>query len=312
MADDIAYPMPGQISMTTLAEWEAYFTAAEASGVAWGLDPALNVSARTATMTAGGALLRGIYKPLQAGASVSIPPPATQNRIDRLVLRLNRDASDPADFVKPMIVVGTPGPTPPVPAIQATLGTHGMWDLPIARWTSQSNGSMAGLLDERFWLGNAPILYSSYAKPTPTRRTLGLELDTGRVTRWDGSTWVSLIEDTGDLPLSLKPKQGANDYGWSSAGANVGRLVSGVVSLVINAKFHPHTTQINLPDGVLVATVPAPFRTRRSYQHFAAMTNTRIHARVEVTTSGEVWMQYTSPNDLGDNTILRLTMTYIP
>lgn len=297
--------------MTTLAEWESYFTAESASGVAWGLDPALNTTARAATMKAGGALLRGIYKPLNTGASVPIPAAASQNRVDRLVLRLNRDATTPAEFVKPVVLTGTPSSTPAIPALQQTTGSRGLWDLPISRWTSQSNGSITGLVDERFWLGNAPILYNSTARPTPSRRTLGLELDTGRLTRWDGSTWRSIIEDSGDLPLTLKKAEGINDYGWAAAGSCLCRRIGGTVSLVLHAKYVPPKTMINYTDyGVLVGTIPAALRPR-NWQHFTTVTSDRVVTRVEIRTSGEIWAQNVRPPDFSLNSTMRLTMTYV-
>lgn len=203
MADD-AYPLPGVTSMTTISQWENFFHQL-GSGVLADtgsqLAPSLDASGRNIVIASGAAILRGFYKPVSASTSTAIPAASSQNRIDRLVLRLNRSSSTSAGFVVPTVITGTPAASPQVPAITRT--TSGLWDLPIAHWTSASNGSLTSLVDERPVLG-APLTVLPSAGGTPVLERAGLLLqpDTNSLlasmspggtwrTVWQYDTWHS-------------------------------------------------------------------------------------------------------------------------
>ncbi|MEU6033966.1 hypothetical protein ABZ801_01005 [Actinomadura sp. NPDC047616] len=281
---DNAYPMPGQTTMSTLAEWESYFTAVTATGVVAGLDPGLNSQARTATVQVGGAMIRGIYKPVTAVTSVTIPAPATQNRVDRLVLRLDRDSTKPEDFVKFVVVTGTPAANPLPPAIQQATGSRGMYDLPIARWISQSSGALTGLLDERVFLGTAPAVYNSQARPTPNRPTLGIETDTGRVTHWNGTTWRVVADDTGwiDLPIN-----GPDRAAWTANTINRIRRRNGVVHMRFSVRRWTRSgVSTSDEDGSAPLVVPVGFRP--GWDHFGFGYHSRSPVAVRVEAGGAV------------------------
>ena len=101
MALDNAFPSgttpPTQLS--TAAQWESYFVAGlgGATGVAQGVGSlfagSLNSGTRSAVVATGAAMIRGFYVNGGSSVSTSIPAASGQNRIDRLVLRLDRTAS---------------------------------------------------------------------------------------------------------------------------------------------------------------------------------------------------------------------------
>ncbi|WP_242882571.1 hypothetical protein [Actinomadura litoris] len=268
--------------MSTLAQWEEYFTAAEVSGVVSGLDLTLDSSARAVTVKPGGALVRGIYKPVSVVTSTPVPAPSPQNRVDRLVLRLNRDATAPEAFLTFVVIAGTPAASPTIPAMQQVTSTGGMWDLPIARWTSQASGAFSGLVDERTFLGNAPILYNSMARPTPTRRTLGIEIDTGRITRWDGQTWQAIADDTGWVTLAVN---GPDRAAWSANVVNQIRKRNGVVSVRFAVRrWKDNDLTTGDADGSAPFTLLAQFRP--SVRVFGSGWHTRAPVAVDIETDG--------------------------
>lgn len=205
MADD-AYPLPGVSSITTTAQWEAFFTAVTpSSGVVVGyaneLAGSLDASGRTARIATGAAFLRGFYKPVSSLTSTAIPAASASNRVDRLVLRLDRSAGTAANFVKPTVLTGTSGSTVP-PALSTS--TTGSWDLPICRWTSASSGALTGLVDERQFIGKGIARCTSTNRPmNPAAGDVAFETDTTNWMGWTGSGWVALRSDSGTVTLSL-------------------------------------------------------------------------------------------------------------
>jgi hypothetical protein len=220
VADD-AFPVPGVASMSTATEWEEYFTSADICGVVSGLVPSLNTTGRQAVMGVGAAMIRGYYKPVTSSTGTAIPSASGSNRIDRLVLRLDRTASTAANWIKPVVIEGTPSSTPSPPAV--TQSSSGSWDLPICRWTSASSGALSGLVDERYFLGGQTLLFSSTSRasgliPASPRR-FGIETDTGHALVSDGAAWNEIAYDTGWASLTL------NSTYWLQAGFTLDTVV---------------------------------------------------------------------------------------
>ncbi len=211
MSGDDAFPLPGVSTMGTLPEWEQFFSAAAPSGVISGVGSellgSLNSGTRQAVTASGAGMLRGFYKPVTSPTGVNIPAPSAQDRIDRLVLRLDRTAVAAADFVKPTVLTGTSGSTTP-PTIAT--GATGNWDLPIMRWRSASSGALDGLVDERYWLADLAV-FKSTARPAAFPSRPGFERDTLRFLWADGATWNTVSQDTGLVNLPLNT--GAFDQG---------------------------------------------------------------------------------------------------
>lgn len=180
MSDD-AFPLPGTTAIQTVADWENFFHPAFSSGVVpdigSALAPSLDASGRHIVMATGAAIVRAFYKPVSAATYTAIPAASSQNRIDRLVLRLNRAATTGPTFVQPTVIQGTPASSPQVPALTRTLS--GLWDLPIAHWTSAANGSLTGLVDERVMTAAVASATSAGGTPVLDRPGLLIQPDTG-------------------------------------------------------------------------------------------------------------------------------------
>lgn len=215
MSDD-AFPLPGVTSIQTIGDWENFFHPAFGSGVIPGagseLVPSLDTSGRNIVIQSGAAIVRAFYKPVSTATYTPIPAASSQNRIDRLVLRLNRAATAGTSFVQPVVITGTPAPSPQVPAVTQT--SNGLWDLPIAHWTSASNGSLTGLVDERAKISSPVVVMPSTAgEPSLDRASLLIQPDTGNllVSPAPGAAWKTVWQDD-------SWKQGGNGLnGWTAA-----------------------------------------------------------------------------------------------
>ena len=302
MADD-GYPYPGTSQISTADEWEGFFSAAQLDGVVGGLVPSLNSGARTASVGVGGAYLRGFFKPVTSSTATAVPAASGQDRVDRLVLRLDRDAATAATYIVPTVLTGTAGAaTPPT----LTQGTTGTWDLPISRWTSKSNGSLSGLVDERY----GPTWTTSAARaaglvPAAPPRVMA-EVDTGRVFRSDGSVWTLLWEDL-TAEAALTPTSN-----WDAAGpCQVNRSWTGLVEITLNL-IRTNTAFYGGTDvGSPLAQVPSIYRplghTRFSHAHITP----NNQARVRIETDG--WIYADNPTlTVGVGRALRITFVYTP
>lgn len=140
--------------LTATSDWEYLLAAA---GIRDGVDqfssltPTLDSSGRNAVIGAGNCVIKGMLWRCDAPVNTAIPAASASNRIDRLVLRLNRGASTSPTVIQPVIITGTPSGSPAEPPLVQT--PAGFWDIPISSWTSASNGSISGLLDERQYTG---------------------------------------------------------------------------------------------------------------------------------------------------------------
>lgn len=310
MADD-GFPLPGTTSITTIGEWENYFRALNMSGVIRGigneLGGSLNSGARTAVLATGAAMLRGFHKPVTAPTGTAIPAASAQNRVDRLVVRLDRAAGTAANFIKPVVIQGTSGSSTP-PAMQSS--DSGQWDLQICRWTSQADGGLSGLVDERYWSDQS---FWSWARPPATPHRFGVELDGGIKLMWaHGDAWSPIgAVDTDDLAVAVATAR------WTSAGDNLGRKVGGVADVDINVRFNNGSggTVVSVTEesidasGLHVATVPAALRPSRT-KYAAIVGPGDLVGRLQVQPDGGVYLwQVNGP--ISSGFVLRATITYI-
>src|SRR5262249_33352318 len=137
--------------MTTMAEWEYLFsgagclTAIDAS-VGSAMVPSLDTGGRNIVIADGVIVMKGQLWRCDAPVSTSIAAASAQNRIDRLVIRLNRGASSAPTVVQPVVITGTPSGSPVTPPITQT--PTGIWDYPVCHWTSTSAGALTTLVDD--------------------------------------------------------------------------------------------------------------------------------------------------------------------
>jgi len=223
------------------------------------LAPSLDAAGRNAVIAPGLALLRGFCYETDAAVSTAIPAPTTQSRIDRLVLRMNRAATDPALFIVPTVITGTPAAKPQEPAFTQT--PTGLWDLPIMSWLSASSGALTALDDERYF-GTFVLSGVSTARPVMAGPGLLIETDTGNVSLWNGSAWATLYQSAGNwrtiTNFAASGWNGKLSYAWIAPG-----LVSVAAELTLssNANVADSTVICNIAASYAPATYkPVPLR----------------------------------------------------
>jgi hypothetical protein len=139
--------------LVSTADWEALLSAA---GIGDGVDgtqsagtcvPSLDTVGRNAVIGPGNVIIKGELWSCSSAVSTPIPGPSSQNRIDMLVMQLNRGATTAATVIQPVVLTGTPSGSPAPPAITQT--PTGLFQIPICQWTSTSAGALTGLTDIR-------------------------------------------------------------------------------------------------------------------------------------------------------------------
>lgn len=203
------------VQLSTSADLETYVSAMSdgvIGAIAGALAPSLDGTGRNAVMAAGTCLVKGAIWSTDAPVNTAIPAASGSDRIDRLTLRLSRTAGNATAFLQPNIITGTPSGTPVIPSLTQT--TTGIWDLPIAHWTSKSTGALINLVDERFDPGT--VMQSGPAANMPlwhVRPRLYFQTDTGILQVWNGSAWI---------PVGVQPAAWINmpsmANGWGIGG----------------------------------------------------------------------------------------------
>jgi hypothetical protein len=163
--------------------------------------PSLDTGGRNAVISAGQGVIKGQLWRADASVSTPIPAASAQNRLDRLVLQLNRTASSSPTVVAPVVVTGTPSGSPVLPSL--TQNPTGIYQIPISYWTSASSGSLTALVDQRQYAGRTVISMTSTYHPTPANPCLGIEIDTGYVFSWNGTTWSPFGAVTIQIPSDV-------------------------------------------------------------------------------------------------------------
>jgi hypothetical protein len=271
-------PGPGGNTVSTMPAWEAYWVAGlgGASYVMAGrggeLAPSINSASRTVSTATGAAFVRGFYVSNTAGVyTASVPAASAADRVDRLVLRLDRSQTTAADWLKPIIVQGSSGSASP-PALQTS--DTSLYDLPICRWTTKANGTLTGLVDERYKTGGGFLTFTSSARPAASPPRIGFETDTGQAMYANGSSWIPLLPDTGysNLPISGNWKVGGYQpqlrllNGWVYLRGSVERTTNTLQS-----------TDTNSPIG----TIPAGYRPAGTH-NWSSVTSDMHHVRFQV------------------------------
>jgi hypothetical protein len=177
--------------LTTTSDWESFVSSA---GIWDGIDgngfvPSLDAPGRNAVMGGGQCLIRGQLWRADAAVPTPVPAASAQNRLDRLVIQLNRGATSSPTVVQPVVITGTPSGSPALPPLSQTFG--GIWQIPVSYWTSTSAGALSSLIDQRQYSGRTVISMTSTYHPTPLNPCIGIEIDTGDVFYWNGSVWTS-------------------------------------------------------------------------------------------------------------------------
>lgn len=308
MAFNAPMPTPDGNTVNTMPLWEAYWVGGlgGAAGIVAGklgeLVPTINSGARTASLGTGAAFVRGFYiENPTTTYTAAVPAQSAADRVDRLVLRLDRTASTAANWLKPVIVQGTSGSATP-PALQTSM--TGSWDLPIARWTTKADGTLTGLVDERQLSGGQFLVFRSSARPPASPPRQGYELDTGKPMYADGTQWNYYDSDTGWLDIVL------TNSAWKEYQDCLFRIRNGVVTLLIVVQRQSSTFTKSDPDGSVLCTLPAQARPSKSMYDTTSFSGGIGTARVSVSAStGVVSLQHNTA-DVASGRTATITMSY--
>jgi hypothetical protein len=272
-----------------------YGSPADAAVVAAGVGRSVDVRAGVYASVRGRAWYSGTTVVNLAIAANS----SGSTRVDRVVLRLDRSTWTVTATVRQ----GTPGSGPP--ALVRDQGSTGVFEIPLATVTIANGASVVGVTRGEQYVGARTRPCTSTTLPLhPLPGEQAFETDTGILRMWTGNAWVIVYEDSGEIAL------GAGFSAWSSAGANVGRLRNGIVTLRIAKSLTGSRLTVDDTDGSKVATVPAPLRPLTPNHYFGAQFSGGHAARVEVRTNGDIWVRSVS-EDVPTGNGLYLTMTYI-
>ncbi|MEV6791239.1 hypothetical protein AB0M87_04380 [Streptomyces sp. NPDC051320] len=304
MAQD-SWPSPNHNTRNvTDGEYEKIAARFSDDGV-WG-DPtdAAVVSAGTGLQVS---VRSGVYASLRGHAwysgTVAFTLPVASNvsglvRVDWVVLRLDRSTWDVTAEVRE----GTPGAG--TPALARDTGDTGLYEIPLGFVHVNSGASSVTVTPFAQYIGSRIRPCTSTTRPVALRGEMAYETDTGHWIGWNGSKWIILYQDTGELSL------GAGFDTWTNSGDAVGQRVGDVVSLRISKQRVGSTFNATDADGSKLATVPAVLLNTVRNQYFPCQFSNGKSGRVEVLTNGEMWVRMLS-GDVGVGQTLSLTMTYL-
>lgn len=289
--------------LTTDADWEMLVaTYGLLSGVRGApgspyLTPSFDGATRSIDMAAGSAVIYGRLWSCDATVSTAIPAASGSDRIDRLVLRLDRTAGSAATVIQPVVIEGTPSANPAKPGLQRSL--TGQFDIPIAHWNSKSSGVLNGLTDERNYTGTSIVSAPSTFLPTLLQPGLCIETDTGiiRLSRLAG-TWDSIISRPPDSWHGATVKAGWGGKLKVSYVDTAQRLVhlASVGNLTAGTTDNG-TTMASLPGGYWpAATMPFPVATDQNDQEGA-------HFHIQPNGDVQCW-------GIGNGTTIGVNVTY--
>lgn len=293
----MAYPVATLNDIVTDDQWEKY-TGFLTSGVDAGDGPGalavtLNASSRNAVVAPGGGWVKGRYRPKQATAdNVPIPAASTQDRIDRVVFRLDRTAAALADAVKPVIITGTPANSPTKPAI---LDNATFYDEPLASYRATAAGTLTGLVDERRFTalgarssltaspppGNAPVgsLWfqtdgiNSLGQLLVKQKTDGTHIVAAQDTGWVNLAPTGFWQSVSSSPPAIRAKNG---FG----------ALAGAVSRTTN------TLAAHDPNSP-IGKIPAAYCPSRQWKKAVTLANNPIRSgRLVIEADGTFFLEY--------------------
>lgn len=234
----------------------------------------------------------------QTGGPVVIAIPANGTgsaRADRVVLRY-----DPvAKTVSPQLLVGTSGAAPSL-----TRSATGVWEMPLARWTKQSGGSVTGFVDERVFVGPGTRACTDNARgPDPAAGQIQLETNTGRWVGYDGTRWFVLAEDSGEQALAPRGL-------WRSVGAGpLLRRVNGWTYLTGVVERTNGTLHKEDRTSPFLRAVPAAFRSSRDVNQLVT-TSQGVIGDVRIAASDGLGELRFTTGDIGQGINVYLGMSW--
>jgi hypothetical protein len=206
-----------------------------------------------------------------------------QNRVDRVVLRLDR-----SDWtVRAVVKTGTPGSG--APALSQSTGDTGTYEIPLAEVTIVSGASTVTVTRKELYVGSRirPALASS-RNPTPFPGEMVFETDTKRVRVWTGSAWLGIFEDSGIITADAKLS------GWDITASTVLQKRNGNVHLRMGS-FQRNGSLASTAESRLPVLIPAAYRhATRDQIGLAYITGVQIGRFIVYSAAsdraGQVWL----------------------
>jgi hypothetical protein len=248
--------------------------------------------------------VRGFAWTSGEGDTLTVAPNSTgQNRLDRVVLRLDRTNWTVRAVVK------TGGTS--LPPVTRNAAAGGVWEVHLAEVTVP-NGATALTTDRvvarPVAVGSrVRVQWSTNRNPSPLQGEIAYEVDTGRWVGWNGTAWVSLgLDDIGDTALALGPK-------WKPDGSNLVTKSGRMVDIELNLIFGEVKDEVIFKGnvkGLLIATLPSNkfFPTRNKYTLGSLSSGGTVD--IQVQPDGKITAWRASEN-LDDGQTFRATVTYL-
>ena len=124
------------------------------------------------------------------------PNTASAARADWVALRLDRSTWDVTAVVKQ----GTPGSGSP--SLTQNAGDTGVWEIPLALVGIAAGATAVTVQPWTQYIGARIRPCTSTTRTIARLGEMAYETDTGRAVLWDGSTWATVYEDSGEIVLT--------------------------------------------------------------------------------------------------------------
>lgn len=235
----------------------------------WVSDPSSLAGAVTALGDGSGvsingpalAVVQGYGSYLDDDEPVLVGAAETNPRIDRLVVRLSRNAKT----CRPFLIPGSAAASPAAPAVTRDIEVSGIWDLYTAqvRRASISQGAGLTITPEHDYAGSDTVPCTSTNRPKHMRLGgLAYETDTGKLIQWIG-TWRTVFSpadaDTGQVVLPPPPGGYVNAWAADPTTVQYVRRRGGWVHLHM-AMIRQATTLARNDGESNLTTIPSGFR----------------------------------------------------
>lgn len=297
MAD--AYPTP-YTALADMTQWEDFFSPLHPAGVLPGVGgevaASLDATNRTVDLSDGAVWIGGSNRPVDATETATITAAEAQDRIDRCVMRLDRNALDAASYVRPVVIAGSPGASPQPPSI---VRNASVYDVSICRFTAKANGSLTGFVDEREYAHGKCL---STARPAvPYAGEVRYETDTGRTVQWNGSVWKVIHEVAGPVTLTLAGE-------WTQQ-PNPLQVFKRDGSVDLSGSIRRTNVSFLAGDEVTLATIPVGYRPRKGYDDNTISFSGGDRLIVSVFTDGTVKLR--SIDRIPADTVIRFASNWL-
>lgn len=218
-------------------------------------------------------------------------------RRDWIVLKLDRSTWD----VTAALHQGTAGAG--LPALTQNTGTTGVWEIPLGYVQVNSGAGSVTVVPWTQYVGSRVRPAKSSTRTVAGLGALLYEQDTGQWVGWNGTSWVTVYQDTGQLSI------GAGWSVWEAFGDNLAQKRQGVVELRLAVRRKDSTFTAADADGSLIGVLPAAVRPPH-FEYGVGHFNNGASARIEIQTNGQVWVKYAS-KDIAAGFSMLATVTYL-